>query len=93
MTLRKAATHAPYEVALLPQLDTFDNAVHAQRVRKVDDGCNDIAASAASDQPRRERTVHLDTVDRQAVQILQAGIAATKIIECDGVAGGLERFD
>src|SRR5690606_13054818 len=81
------------DLELLEGLDAFDRDRKTQRTRQVHHALEQLERTGAASDVDEERAVYLDLVERQRVQVAQAGIAGAEIIERDPHAEQLELLD
>src|SRR5450755_2122219 len=91
-TLRFVASFADQRSELFLRLNTFCEHRQPQSMRKANDGTNDCQRSVRSAQACDERSVDLDPVERERLQIGQRGVSRSEIVQGNTDAQYLESF-
>ena len=81
------------DAQLLERLDTFDGHGQAQRARGFHHAPHQVERALAFGDVGEEAAVDLDLVERQGMQIAQAGIAGAKIVQRNADAQLLQLVD
>ena len=71
----------------------FGGRRHAERIGEAEHGADDRDAVGIDHHPGDEAAVDLEHVDRQALEIGEAGIAGAEIVHRDGRVERLQRFE
>jgi len=79
--LKFVAVGATQDSDLLRGLHALGNHLQAESVTEPDDGARDCEIGRVVEHVVHERAVHLQLVERKAVQIVQARIAGAEIID------------
>ncbi len=81
VALHGAASETAQDEDVFGRFDPFDDADEVQVAAEIDDRLDDVAAGLFRRQARHEAAIDLDLVDRQAVDVTEAGIAGAEVVE------------
>src|SRR5215469_14524244 len=81
ITLCVGAAELAHLLELLPALDPFGNHLDVQMARHGDDGAHDREVTEVSHQVAHEAAVDLERVHQPALEVREARIAGTEVID------------